>query len=76
MTQPVTSDFSDDKRLNTFGILDSIYQRLDCQKLGASASARAMGTFGHTIKFSSYIRKFRVEQLQSHTEYEERLPNI
>jgi hypothetical protein len=26
-------------------------------------------------KFSSYIRKFRAEQLQSHT-YEEGLPNI
>jgi hypothetical protein len=28
------------------------------------------------IKFSSYIRKFRVEQLQSHIRYEEGLPNI
>ncbi len=28
------------------------------------------------IKFSSHIRKFKVEQLQSHTVYEEELPNI
>ncbi len=28
------------------------------------------------IKFSSYIWKFRLEQLQSHTVYEEGLPNI
>ncbi len=28
------------------------------------------------IRFSSYIRNFRVKQLQSHTVYEEEVPNI